>query len=141
MNMETTRHQVLYPLYRKSLASALAYLDGKDDPLELWLQFAEESPLTEIFLGLLKGKTDGIFALGPRTRKDHTVINDDHLLVTHPETGVQTNVPYINITCIAVRGEHQIEWFSNDIDPFGEPLTYVPFHINSCAGKLIIDIK
>lgn len=128
MNLETSRFQVLYPLYRKSIQAALEYLDGKDNPLELWLMFTEDSPLNAIFTEGEPNKTNGIFALGPRTRKDHVVIEGDHLVVTNPATGIEHTVPFYNISCILIRGTHAIDGYHVGAGPNGTDDTYHTFY-------------
>lgn len=127
MSFETDL-EAQYPLKRKCILAAMEYLDGKDNPLELWLAFTEDSPLNAIFTEGKPNKTDGIFALGPRTRKDFVVVEGDHLVVTRPETGVSHTVPFFSIACLAVRGEHKIDGYYTSPDASGNAMTYVPFY-------------
>lgn len=90
--------------------------------------FTEDSPLNAIFTEGKPKKTDGIFGLGPRTRKDFIVVEGDHLVVTQPETGISHTVPFFNIACLLIRGEHKIDGYHKAVGPIGKDVTYVPFY-------------
>lgn len=107
---DTSRIQVLYPLYRKVIREGIAYLKDSPAPLELWVNFERWPNWREMFPNTPITDKGGVVGLGVVTRTKRLFLNDDHLLIITPEKTC-IEIPYKAIYNVAILGAHtNIGW-------------------------------
>ena len=120
--------QLKHSIYRQRILEGVNYLEMLTDPLELWVAFEKFPEWAKVFPEAKFESRTGTFALGPLTRNERLVINDDHLLVTSPEGDV-INVPFDAICGIAIRGQHRDLGWAIELHESNEfHITFIPFY-------------